>query len=40
MNEKSDGGATCLLLSDGSAEELRGDPTVGPRTTVWTREKK
>ena len=30
------GGITRPLLKDGGAEELRGDPTVGPHPKVWT----
>ena len=31
-----DGGTTLSLPRDGGAEELRGDPTVGPHPKVWT----
>jgi len=34
----SGGGATRPLSWDGDAEELRGDPTIGPRHKVWTGE--
>jgi len=34
------GGATRPLSRDGDAEELPGDPTVGPRPKVWTRGQK
>ena len=30
------GGTTRPLPRDGGAEELRGDPTVGPHPKVWT----
>ena len=30
------GGTTRILPRDGGAEELRGDPTVGPHPKVWT----
>ena len=30
------GGTTRPLPRDGDAEELRGDPTVGPHLKVWT----
>ena len=30
------GGTTRPLPRDGGAEELRGDPTVGPYPKVWT----
>ena len=30
------GGTTQPLPRDGGAEELRGDPTVGPHPKVWT----
>jgi len=31
------GGTTGPLPKDRGAEELHGDPTVGPRSKVWTR---
>ena len=31
-----DGGTIRPLPRDGGAEELRGDPTVGPHPKVWT----
>ena len=31
-----DGGTTRPLPRDGGAEELHGDPTVGPHPKVWT----
>ena len=30
------GGTTRPLPRDGGAEELRGDPTIGPHPKVWT----
>ena len=33
---RSGGGTTRPLPRDGGAEELRGDPTVGPHPKVWT----
>ena len=32
----SGGGTTQPIPRDGGAEELRGDPTVGPHPKVWT----
>ena len=32
----SGGGTTRPLPRDGGAEELRGNPTVGPHPKVWT----
>jgi len=34
------GGATCPFPRVGSAEEFFGDPTVGLRPKVWTRDQK
>ena len=33
------GGTTRPLPRDGGAEELRGDPTVGPHPKVWTKDR-
>jgi len=35
-----DGGATRPLPTNVGTEELRGDPTVGPRPKVWTRDQR
>ena len=35
-NQSGGGGTTRPLPKDGGAEELRGDPTVGPHPKVWT----
>jgi len=35
-----DGGAARPLPRDGGAEELKGDPRVGPRFKVWTIDQK
>jgi len=34
------GGATQPLPRDGGVEDLHGDPTAGPRPTVWARGQK
>ena len=34
--ERGGGGTTRPLPRDGGAEELRGDPTIGPHPKVWT----
>jgi len=35
-----DGAVIWPLSRDGGAEELRGDPTVGPRPKVWTKDQR
>jgi len=40
MASEGGGGATQPLPRDGGVEELHGDPTVRPRSKVWTKGQK